>query len=140
MEYKQYEAKIQLCNKFDLFLADARIIRLLPQFLGKPFYKRKKLPQQINLQAKDLKEEFSRCLTTTQMAMTHTGSCSMVKLGTTNHSSQQLVDNIKTVTEALVTKYPGGWINVRRFVPLSYSICYLSLNKTKSLKGRDKLS
>merc|ERR1712025_580103 len=37
----------------------------------------------------------------------------MVKLGTTNHSSQQLVDNIKTVTEALVTKYPGGRINVR---------------------------
>ena len=55
MEYKQYEAKLQLCNRFDLFLADDRIIRLVPQFLGKCFYKRKKIPLQINLKAKDLK-------------------------------------------------------------------------------------
>ena len=55
MEYKQYEAKRQLCNKFDLFLADSRIIRLLPQFLGKSFYKRKRIPLQIDLKAKDLK-------------------------------------------------------------------------------------
>ena len=31
VEYKQYEAKIKLSNKFDVFLADDRIIRLLPQ-------------------------------------------------------------------------------------------------------------
>ena len=55
VEYKQYEAKLQLCNRFDLFLADDRIIRLVPQFLGKCFYKRKKIPLQINLKAKDLK-------------------------------------------------------------------------------------
>ena len=54
VEYKQFEAKLQLCNKFDLFLADDRIIRLLPQFLGKSFYKRKKIPLQINLKSKDL--------------------------------------------------------------------------------------
>ena len=48
MEYKQYEAKIQLSNKFDLFLADDRIIRMVPQFLGKSFYKKKKIPLQIN--------------------------------------------------------------------------------------------
>ena len=55
VEYKQYEAKIQLSNKFDLFLADDRIIRMVPQFLGKSFYKKKKIPLQINLKAKDLK-------------------------------------------------------------------------------------
>ena len=55
MEYKQFEAKIQLSNKFDLFLADDRIIRMVPQFLGKSFYKKKKIPLQINLKAKDLK-------------------------------------------------------------------------------------
>ena len=55
VEYKQFEAKIQLSNKFDLFLADDRIIRMVPHFLGKSFYKKKKIPLQINLKAKDLK-------------------------------------------------------------------------------------
>lgn len=42
VEYKQYEAKIRLCHKYDKVLADARIIRLLPKLLGKPFYSRKR--------------------------------------------------------------------------------------------------
>jgi len=113
VEYKQFEAKLQLCNKFDLFLADARIIRLLPQFLGKHFYKRKKLPLQIDLNSRDLAAEFQRCVSTTQLAMTHTGATSMVNIGTSNHSSSQLIDNIKAVTDSLVTKYPGGWQNIR---------------------------
>merc|ERR1712098_507587 len=113
VEYKQFEAKLQLCNKFDLFLADARIIRLLPQFLGKHFYKRKKLPLQIDLNSRDLAAEFQKCISTTQLAMTHTGATSMVNIGTSNHSSSQLIDNIKTVTDNLVTKYPGGWKNIR---------------------------
>ncbi len=42
VEFKQYEAKVKLSNRFDKFLADDRIIRLLPKFLGKPFYGRKR--------------------------------------------------------------------------------------------------
>jgi ribosome biogenesis protein UTP30 len=44
VEYKAFETKTALCHKFDLFLADDRIIKFIPQFLGKPFYKRKKFP------------------------------------------------------------------------------------------------
>jgi len=113
VEYKQFEAKIQLSNKFDLFLADDRIIRLLPKFLGKPFYSRKKLPLQINLQAKDLSKEMVRCLNTTQLPMTHTGSCSMVTVGSTITEDSELTANIKSVMETLATKYPGGLKNIR---------------------------
>merc|ERR1719330_1851488 len=113
VEYKQFEAKIQLSNKFDLFLADDRIIRLLPKFLGKPFYSRKKLPLQINLQAKDLSKEMARCLNTTQLPMTHTGSCSMVTVGSTITEDSELTANIKSVMETLATKYPGGLKNIR---------------------------
>ncbi len=45
VEYKAYETKTALCHKFDAFLADDCIMRLLPQFLGKAFYKRKKFPR-----------------------------------------------------------------------------------------------
>ena len=47
VEYKAYETKTALCHKFDAFLADDCIMRLLPQFLGKAFYKRKKFPRSV---------------------------------------------------------------------------------------------
>ena len=42
VEYKQYEAKKSLCQKFDIFLVDERILRLVPKFLGKHFYSKKR--------------------------------------------------------------------------------------------------
>lgn len=41
-KFKPYEAKRQLCNSFDIFMADARIVPLLPNLLGKHFFDRKK--------------------------------------------------------------------------------------------------
>lgn len=40
LEYQPFEAKRNLSNLSDVFLADARIIRLLPKLLGKNFYGR----------------------------------------------------------------------------------------------------
>ena len=113
VEYKQFEAKIQLSNKFDLFLADDRIIRLLPQFLGKNFFKRKKIPLQINLRHKDLQAEFSRCLMTTQLPMKHAGACSNVVIGNSEQEDGQLVENTQSVVASLMTKYPGTFKNIR---------------------------
>ena len=56
VEYKQYESKLSLVKRYDIFLADSRIIRMLPKFLGKPFYARKKFPIPVDLRANDLKE------------------------------------------------------------------------------------
>jgi hypothetical protein len=44
-------------RRFDKVLVDDRIVRLVPQLLGKPFYKKKKLPVPVNLVASKLKEE-----------------------------------------------------------------------------------
>merc|ERR1719233_307221 len=113
VEYKQFEAKTQLCHMFDQFLADDRIIRLLPQFLGKPFYKRKKLPIQVNLSAKDLPGEFAKCLNTTILPLKNMGSCSMVTVGMSTLTTTQLIENTTAVIKKLEDKYPGGWINIR---------------------------
>jgi ribosome biogenesis protein UTP30 len=40
--YKTYEARRKLFKSFDLFLADRRVLLLLPALLGKPFYEKKK--------------------------------------------------------------------------------------------------
>ncbi|KAJ6634276.1 hypothetical protein lerEdw1_014090 [Lerista edwardsae] len=41
-EYKPFEAKRRLLNRFNLFLSDDRIRRLLPSHIGKHFYRNKK--------------------------------------------------------------------------------------------------
>jgi ribosome biogenesis protein UTP30 len=38
-KYKSYESRRQLVAEYDIFLADERIINLLPQLLGKTFYR-----------------------------------------------------------------------------------------------------
>ena len=43
-------------------LVDDRVIRLIPQFLGSAFYKKNKLPVQVSLTKKNLKDEVSRLL------------------------------------------------------------------------------
>merc|ERR1719186_1182416 len=130
VEYKQYEAKTQLCHRFDLFLADARIIRLLPQFLGKPFYKRKKLPIQVDLNCKDLKGEMERALNTVTLPLKHTGSCSSVSVGYSSLSKEQLTENTLAVLNTVVDKYPGGWPNVRSVYVKSQSTPSLPLYVT----------
>lgn len=35
-KYESHEAKRQLCNSYDLFAADERILPSLPKLLGKP--------------------------------------------------------------------------------------------------------
>merc|ERR1719319_669547 len=130
VEYKQFEAKTQLCHRFDLFLADAHIIRLLPQFLGKPFYKRKKLPIQIDLNSKDLKAEVDKALMTSTLPLKHTGSCSSVSVGYSTLTKEQLVDNTLAVLKAVVDKFPGGWANVRSVYVKSQSTPSLPLYVT----------
>ena len=41
-KYKAFEIRRQLCNSYDLFLADDRVLPLLPKLLGKTFFDKKK--------------------------------------------------------------------------------------------------
>ena len=51
--YKPHEAKRQLCDSYDLFCADARVLPILPKLLGKSFFKKKKQPVPVDLTKKD---------------------------------------------------------------------------------------
>lgn len=113
VEYKPYEAKTALCHRHEAFVADERILRFLPPFLGKPFYARKKFPLPINLQAKDLSKELEKTLKTVTLPLANLGSCSMVRIGHTSMKVNHLVDNILQVTDILAKKYPGGFKNIR---------------------------
>jgi len=113
VEYKQYEAKNSLCQKFDIFLVDDRILRLVPMFLGKSFYRRKRIPIPVNLRANDLKKEIAKAIKTVTLPLNHHGTCSMVQIGNTSMESSAIAENLIHVNAVLEKRYPGGWKNIR---------------------------
>ena len=94
VEYKTYEAKTALCHRHEAFLADEKILRFLPKFLGKPFFTRRKFAQPINLTSKKLSKEVDKALRTTVLPLNNQGTCSMVRIGNTSMKPNHLVDNI----------------------------------------------
>jgi len=113
VEYKQYEAKHSLCQKFDIFLVDERILRLVPKFLGKPFYSKKRIPIPVDLTRADLKNEIDKAINTVTLPLSHHGTCSMLQLGNSNMESKKLAENLLHVNTILQKRYPGGWKNIR---------------------------
>merc|ERR1711974_292199 len=108
-----YESKLSLVKKFDVFLADTRILRLLPKFLGKPFYARKKFPVPISLDPKNLKEEVERGIHTVTLPLSHHGTTSRVVFGNTAMSQKDIAENLATLLEVVGKRYPGGIPNIR---------------------------
>ena len=62
-KYKAFEAKRALCQSYELFLADDRVLPVLPRLLGKKFFLKKKQPAPIQVKkgsfAKDLENMFN---------------------------------------------------------------------------------
>ena len=54
--YKPHEAKRKLCDSYDMFMADDRIIPILPKLLGKSFFKKNKQPAAVDLTRKNVRE------------------------------------------------------------------------------------
>jgi len=113
VEYKAFEAKTALCHRHEAFLADEKILRFLPKFLGKAFYSRRKFPLPINLMSKKLSKDVEKALRTVVVPLSNKGTCSMLRIGNTSMKPSHLVDNILQATEILAKKYPGGWKNIR---------------------------
>merc|ERR1719376_1588008 len=113
VEHKPYEAKLALARRFDIFLADDRIVRFLPKFLGKPFYARKKFPVPVNLRAKDLKKEVERGVHTINLPLSHHGTTSRMVVGYTAMEQDAVVANLVAALSLIGKRYPGGVKNIR---------------------------
>ncbi|NWS43355.1 RL1D1 protein, partial [Probosciger aterrimus] len=112
-EYKMFEAKRRLLNRFDLFLSDDRIRRLLPSHLGKHFYERKKVPLSVNLKAKNLAKELQKRIQGTTLPVTNKGCCYTTRVGHTGMKVDEILDNIIAVAEVIAKKLPKNWKNVK---------------------------
>ncbi|XP_014792007.1 PREDICTED: ribosomal L1 domain-containing protein 1 [Calidris pugnax] len=112
-EYKLFEAKRRLLNRFDLFLSDDRIRRLLPSHLGKHFYERKKVPLSVNLKARNLAKELQKHIQGTTLPVTNKGCCYTARVGHTGMKADEILDNIMAAAEVIAKKLPKNWKNVK---------------------------
>ncbi|KAM3827007.1 ribosomal L1 domain-containing protein 1 isoform 2-T2 [Vipera latastei] len=112
-EYKPFEAKRRLLNRFALFLSDDRIRRLLPSQMGKHFYQCKKAPLCVDLKAKDLAKEINKRIHGTILPVTNKGSCYMVRIGHTSMEASEITENVMAAATAIAIKAPQIWKSVK---------------------------
>ncbi|KAJ3092492.1 Ribosomal L1 domain-containing protein 1 [Quaeritorhiza haematococci] len=111
-KYKPYETRRQLCSGYDLFLADDRVLPLLPPILGKVFFEKKKHPVPVDMTKTNLQEEFKKARSSTYLHLNR-GCCNSVRIGLTTQEPDQIVANIMTAIGPIVDKIPRKWSNIQ---------------------------
>ncbi|XP_054849550.1 ribosomal L1 domain-containing protein 1 [Eublepharis macularius] len=124
-EYKSFEAKRRLLNRFSLFLSDDRIRRLLPSHIGKHFYRSKKSPLSVNLKATKLDKEINGLIQGTTLPVTNKGCCFTARVGHTGMTAEKIVENVIAIVAAIAAKAPK--------VSRSIKILHLKTEKSVAL-------
>lgn len=132
-KWTQYEAQRKLFSEHDIFLADDRIVTLLPKLLGKTFYqKATKRPVPVNLQApaprsegkriarakeakpeagssKQIAAEIEKAIQGTLVHLTPSTNTA-VKVGYASWDAEKLAENVEAVSAAMIERYvPKKW-------------------------------
>ncbi|XP_062105764.1 uncharacterized protein LOC133817299 [Humulus lupulus] len=113
-DYKAFEAKRKLCDSYALFLADKRVVPLLPRLLGKQFFKKKKIPVPVDLKHKNWKEQIEKACSSAMLFL-RTGTCCVVRVAKASMSSDDIVENAVAAINGIVEFVPRKWGNVRSF-------------------------
>ncbi|EFN51799.1 hypothetical protein CHLNCDRAFT_139764 [Chlorella variabilis] len=111
-KYESHEAKRQLCNSYDMFAADERILPSLPKLLGKAFFKKKKQPVPVRLTGKDWAGQIRRACEATYLFWSG-GNSLAIKVARSSQSEQQGVENTLAAIAAAVEKVPRKWDGVQ---------------------------
>lgn len=104
-KYESHEAKRQLCNSYDLFLADDRIIPSLPKLIGKSFFKKKKQPIPVQLTGKDWAGQVRKACGATYLFLT--GSSMTLRVAKATQSEKECTENIIAAIDHVADKVPG---------------------------------
>ncbi|KAG6902536.1 hypothetical protein C0995_015354 [Termitomyces sp. Mi166 len=111
-KFKPFEARRILLKENGLFLADERIIPLLPKLLGVKWFEAKKQPIPVCLKRKDLKGELERAVSSTYMNQNR-GTCTSVKFAALSHTPKQILENLKVALPAITRHIVTGWDNIQ---------------------------
>lgn len=112
-KHAKFEQQRALLHRFDVFMADDRILPMLAKALGKHFFETKKQPIPLNLTRKSaLPVVILQSLRSTFWFLSE-GTCLTVKAGMTGMSDKQIAENVVAICSQVPTKIPRKWANVR---------------------------
>ncbi|KZT38913.1 ribosomal protein L1 [Sistotremastrum suecicum HHB10207 ss-3] len=111
-KFKPFEARRLLAKENGLFLADERVVPLLPKLLGKIFFDAKKQPIPVDLTKKDLKAELESAIESTYMHQNQ-GTCTSIKIANLSHTPAQTLANLTTALPEVAKRIRGGWDNIQ---------------------------
>jgi len=131
-KFSQYKDRRELLKRYDIFLADDRILPMLGKALGKNFFQEKKQPVPIKLTRQEaLPYAVKKCLRSTFLWISP-GTCVSVKAGNTAMPLEHLVKNVEAILENGVRHIPRKWSNVAAInIKTSQSVALPVYNKTK---------
>ncbi|KAF5731327.1 ribosomal L1 domain-containing protein 1-like [Tripterygium wilfordii] len=113
-DYRPFEAKRKLCDSYDMFFADKRVIPLLPRLLGRQFFKKKKIPVPMDLKHQNWKEQIEKSCASAMLYLS-TGTCSVVKVARLSMGKEEIVENLVAAINGIAETVPKKWGNVRSF-------------------------
>jgi ribosomal protein L1 len=119
-KFKPFEARRQLLDSFDLFLAEGSVVTTLPRLLGKTFYSSNKIPLSVDLSTKEeaisdsrAKEEITKLLHST-FAVLNAGNTITVRVGRFEFSDNDISENAQAVVDYFVKNIvKNGWDGIR---------------------------
>ena len=111
-DYRPFEAKRKLCDSYDMFFVDKRVVPLLPRLLGKKFFRKKKVPVQVNLKKRNWKEQIERVCSSALLFL-GTGTCCVIKVAKVSMGRDEIVENVVAAIEGVVEVVLKKWGNVR---------------------------
>lgn len=112
-KHSSYEQRRELMAKFDLFLADERILPMIGKAVGSKFFDvKKKTPIPINVTRKNsFPFALKNVLKSTLMYLPN-GPCFVVKAGVTSMSKDNLIKNCEQIIKQAPLKIPKKWKNI----------------------------
>ncbi|KAJ3287160.1 hypothetical protein HK104_008732 [Borealophlyctis nickersoniae] len=110
-KFKPYEAKRQLLGSYDLFLADERVLPVLPPLLGKSFFERKRHPAPVDMTKGNLSAEIDQAINSTYLHF-NKGVCNVIKVGKTSFTPDQVTENVMAAMPVIARKIPQKWKNI----------------------------
>jgi ribosome biogenesis protein UTP30 len=130
-KHAKFAQQRALLDRFDVFLADDRILPMLAKACGKHFFTAKKQPLPICVTRKtSLPSVILQSLRSTYWYLSQ-GTCLAVKVGTTAMPAKHVMENIIAVCAHVPLKIPRQWANVRSIaIKTTHSTSLPIYNKT----------
>lgn len=118
-EYNSFEARRKLFSSFDMFFADRRVYPLLPKYLGKQFYKKKRrLPVPLDLRQTNTtwKEQIENACNSSLLSF-GSGTCNALRIGRCGLSNvmgnEEIIKNVFAAIGGIVEIVPKKWNGIR---------------------------